>query len=161
MGASYVALAGRIRQALVDVARLVDRAELLMRKTEQSGDDDYLDGIALNLHGFYVGIERIFEDIARSLEGTLPTGPDWHRDLLLQMSAEVASVRPPIIGIETRHCLDEYRGSRHVVRNAYTFHLRQTRLQELVTALHDCYRSTAHDLNSFISFLEKLAGDEI
>ena len=46
MGADYVAPAGRIEQALADVARLVDRAELLMSKTEQSGDD---------LHGFYVG----------------------------------------------------------------------------------------------------------
>ncbi len=56
-----------------------------------------LDGVALNLHGFYAGVERIFEEIAREIDGSLPAGPEWHRDLLLQMSAEVAGTRPPVI----------------------------------------------------------------
>ncbi|HFD40626.1 MAG TPA: hypothetical protein ENJ31_12355 [Anaerolineae bacterium] len=67
MNAEYAALAGRIRQSLPDLARLVGRAELLMDKARRSGDSDYLDGVALNLHGFYAGVERIFEDIARNV----------------------------------------------------------------------------------------------
>ncbi len=78
-----------------------------------------MDGVALNLHGFYVGIERIFEDIAREVEASVPSGPDWHQDLLLQMSAEVAAVRPAVITQETRQCLGDYRAFRHVVRNVY------------------------------------------
>ena len=49
----YAALAGRVRQSVTDLARVVDRAEELMRKARQSNDDGYLDGVALNLHGFY------------------------------------------------------------------------------------------------------------
>jgi len=37
----------------------------------------YLDSVALNLHGFYSGVERLFELIARHIDGTLPTGETW------------------------------------------------------------------------------------
>jgi hypothetical protein len=157
MSTDYAALAGRIRQALIDVGRVVYRAELLMDKAQRSGDDGYLDGVALNLHGFYAGIERIFEDIARTLEKAMPVGPDWHQDLLLQMSSEVTSVRPPVITQETRYCLDEYRGFRHVVRNVYAFNLQPTRLRELTTRLQGCYRAVEHDLNDFADFLVQLS----
>ncbi len=159
MSAEYATLAGRIRQSLLDLERVVDRAELLMDKAGRSGDDGYLDGVALNLHGFYAGVERIFEDIARTVEQAVPDGPDWHQDLLLQMSAEVSTIRPPVIGQETRHCLDEYRGFRHVVRNVYTFSLRPARLQELAANLRACYRAVETDLQTFAAFLEELAAD--
>ncbi|RME46581.1 MAG: hypothetical protein D6791_07905 [Chloroflexi bacterium] len=153
----YSALAGRIRQAYSDLERVVERAEELLGKARRTGDDGYLDGVALNLHGFYAGVERIFEDIARAMEEGVPTGPDWHRDLLLQMSATIDEIRPPVITQETRYCLDEYRGFRHVVRNVYTFNLRPTRLQELTDELRACYEAVVRDLEAFAEFLERLA----
>lgn len=157
MNAAYATLAGRIRQSMFDLDRVVARAALLMDKARTSNDDDYLDGVALNLHGFYAGVERIFEDIARTLERKVPDGPEWHQDLLLQMSAEIASVRPAVLSQETRHCLEEYRGFRHVVRNVYTFNLRSARLQELTDGLQDCYQAVARDLEQLSSFLEQLS----
>lgn len=159
MKTDYAALAGRIHQSLGDVRRLVSRAESLMDKAQRSSDDGYLDGVALNLHGFYTGVEQIFEDIARVLEKAVPGGSEWHRDLLLQMSAEITTIRPPVIAQETRHCLDEYRGFRHVVRNVYTFSLRPARLQELTTRLRDCYMALERDLSDFAEFLDHLSGD--
>ena len=153
----YSALAGRIRQALADLGRVVERAEELMDKAQQTGDDGYLDGVALNLHGFYAGVERIFEDIARGTGEGVPVGPEWHRDLLLQMSAAIDEIRPAVIRLETRYCLDEYRGFRHVVRNVYTFNLRPARLQELTSELRPCYDAVARDLEAFADFLERLA----
>jgi len=129
-----------------------------LAKANTSGDDDYLDGAALNLHGFYAGIERIFEDIARSLEKTVPDGPEWHQNLLLQMSAEMVSIRPRVISAETRACLEEYRGFRHVVRNVYTFNLRPARLDELVAGLGACFRLVTDDLERFSAFLDSLTG---
>ncbi|MFQ5904716.1 MAG: hypothetical protein ACE5JO_13605 [Candidatus Binatia bacterium] len=149
-------LAGRIRQALADLERVVRRAEELMEKARRTGDDGYLDGVALNLHGFYMGVERIFEDIAREVDEGTPTGPDWHQSLLLQMSAEIAGIRRPVIGQETRYCLDEYRGFRHVARNVYTFSLHAARLQELTTGLRACYEAVISDLSTFADFLEHL-----
>jgi len=161
MNAEYIALAGRIRQSLPDLRRLVARAELLMGKAQQSGDSDYLDGVALNLHSFYTGVERVFEDIARTLDQTVPTGPARHQALLLQMSAEVSTVRPPVIRPETRHCLDEYRGFRHIVRNVYTFNLRPGRLQELVAGLGECFAVVEEDLLALCRFLEGVSAGDI
>jgi hypothetical protein len=157
---AYTVLGGRVRQALADLERVVDRAEELLGKAQQSGDDGYLDGVALNLHGFYAGVERIFEDIARTMDEALPAGPDWHRDLLLQMSAAIDGVRPAVIGQGVRHCLEEYRGFRHVVRNIYTFNLRPSRLQELAQDLRPCYESLLDDLSTFLRFLDRLGSAE-
>lgn len=159
MTSEYIALAGRIKRALLDLEGVVNRAEWLQSKAQTSGDDGFLDGVALNLHGFYSGVERIFEDIARTLERSIPVGVEWHQDLLLQMSAEISSIRPPVITMDTRECLDEYRGFRHVVRNVYTFHLRPTRLQELTKPLRQCHQMVERDLSDFIAFLGKLSED--
>ena len=159
MTSEYIALAGRIKRALLDLEGVVNRAEWLQSKAQTSGDDGFFDGVALNLHGFYSGVERIFEDIARTLERSIPMGVEWHQDLLLQMSAEISSIRPPVIAMDTRECLDEYRGFRHVVRNVYTFHLRPTRLQELTKQLRQCHQMVERDLSDFIAFLGKLSED--
>lgn len=82
----YFALASRIRVSLQDVNRSVDRSLELANKAQNTGDDGYWDGVALNLHGFYTGIEHIFKDIARTIETSLPSGSGWHIDLLTQMS---------------------------------------------------------------------------
>lgn len=157
MKTGYLALIGRMRRVLQDLAQVVARAESLMDKALVSGDDGYLDGVALNLHGFYAGIERIFEDVARTLEKDMPRGSGWHQDLLLQMAAEIDAIRPPVIKTETRNCLDEYRGFRHVVRNVYTFNLQMSRLRELTKKLADCYNAVKCDLDDFMEFLQRMS----
>ncbi len=152
----YAALIGRVRRALSDLERVVDRAEELVEKASRTGDSGYLDGAALNLHSFSAGVERIFEDIAREMEEEIPGGPNWHQGLLLQMSADIAGIRPPVIGQETRDCLEEYRGFRHVVRNVYTFNLRPARVRELAGGLRACHAAVVGDVNAFIDFLTGL-----
>lgn len=150
-------LIGRIEQTLTDLEQVVQRVALLRDKAQQSGDDGYWDGVGLNLHSFYTGVERIFEDIARTLEQTVPDGLNWHQDLLLQMSAEMTAIRPPVITLATRHCLDEYRGFRHVVRNVYAFHLRPSRLAELAQELPACFQAVSQDLQRFVPFLQQIS----
>lgn len=152
------ALVARLTAELADLERVVKRTEQLMDKARQ--DRDYLDGVALNLHGFYAGVERLFEEIATEIDGSMPTGSDWHRSLLAQMSAEVPSLRSAVITRQTRYCLDEYRGFRHVVRNVYTFNLRPSRLQELVADLPACYTALRQDMAAFCRFLERLSSAE-
>lgn len=91
MKADYAALAGRISEWLSDLTQLVDRAESLLEKAQRTSDDGYLDGVALNLHGFYAGVEHMFEDIARTLEKILPEGTEWYRDLLLQIDLVIST----------------------------------------------------------------------
>jgi hypothetical protein len=151
------ALAGRIRGYLDELKKVVEPAKLLSVKAVKSGDDGYWDGVALNLHNFYSGTERIFEDIARTIDGNIPSGSDWHIGLLVQMAAESADRRPPVISSEVRYALDEYRGFRHVVRNVYAFNFRPSRLKELVDGLPVCFYSLRQELLAFTQFLESLS----
>ena len=150
------ALAGRIRGYLDELEKVVDRTKLLTNKALKSGDDGYWDGVALNLHSFYSGAERIFEDIARTIDGNIPSGSDWHVGLLVQISEEAVDRRPPVISHKTRYALDEYRGFRHVVRNVYAFNFRPSRLKELVDGLPDCFDPLRQELLAFAQFLESL-----
>jgi hypothetical protein len=153
----YVALASRIRESLVELETAVNRAVHLKNKAETSRDDDYWDGVALNLHSFYTGIEQIFEDIARTVDQSVPEGAQWHRDLLLQMSAELKDTRPAVIERTTRHCLDEFRGFRHVVRNVYTFQLHIERVATLAGTVATCFGLVQQELTDFSFLLEEIS----
>ena len=153
---NFLPLVGRIQQSLEDLDAIVQRADTLVDRYQTSLDDGYLDGVALNLHTFYSAIERIFEDIARTVEAGVPSGPDWHRDLLIQMSAEITGIRPPVISRETRLTLDEFRGFRHVVRNIYAFNLNADRVLELTRKAPACLSSVRNDLHMFIDFIIRL-----
>ena len=151
---TYPALSGRIMTSLQELQGVINRVVQLSQKAQQTGDDGYWDGVALNLHSFYGGVERIFEDIARTVDESVPSGPGWHADLLLQMASEIANLRPAVIRGEVRNCLDEYRGFRHVVRNVYAFNLRPARIKELSDGLPACWKAIREDLLKFTEFLE-------
>ena len=152
-----LALAGRIRASLGDIKTAVNRTVALAEKARRSGDNDYWDGVALNLHGFYSGVEQIFEDIARTIDGGLPSNADWHTSLLRQMTVEMGKLRPAVIQMETRQALDAYRGFRHVVRIVYAFNLRPARLNELAFDAPECLSKLTIDVLAFADFLEETA----
>lgn len=156
MRQNLAALASRLQAELADLQTVVQRTNHLLDKTLRQGDVDYLDGVALNLHGFYAGAERIFLAIARDIDQTVPSDSTWPRSLLMQMSAPLNNTRPAVLQQSTRLCLDEYRAFRHVVRNVYTFSLRPSRLQELAADLPACYDSLVADISAFIGFLDAL-----
>ena len=107
----------RIRDALAEIEHVQRRIQSGWQRVQHSNDDHYLDGVALNLHGFCSGLERIFELVATRVDNTKPTSEHWHQALLVQMTTEIPGVRPAVISELTFNQLDEYRGFRHVVRN--------------------------------------------
>lgn len=153
---SYAALASRIRSELENLEMAVHRSIELGNKAKVSGDDGYWDGVALNLHGYYSGVEHIFEDITRTVEDVSPSGANWHTDLLTQMSNEIGGVRPRVISDETRVVLDGFRGLRHIIRNVYAFNLRPARLDKLLNQLPHSFETVRSDLLKFIQFLESV-----
>jgi len=68
-------------------------------------------------------LEKVFEKIAATIDGSVPTAANWHQELLSQMCMDIPGVRPAVISDELRDLLEDYRGFLHVVRNVYTFHL--------------------------------------
>jgi hypothetical protein len=148
-------LADRIRNELGEIEIVCRRIETGWERVERSGDDYYLDGVALNLHGFYSGLERIFELIATQVDGTKPTGENWHQALLLQMTGEVPEVRPAVISEWTYSQLDEYRGFRHVVRNVYTYKFDPAKVKNLVINIQNLFVQVRAELSAFAEFLEQ------
>ncbi len=132
MSERFSKLIGRIRDELADLDSLIERVQEGWRRAQRSGDNLYLDSVAWNLHGFYAGLERLFELIASIVDGTLPRGANWHQTLLRQMASDVPRVRPAVISEGTRHALDGYRGFRHIVRHVYTLRFDPVKMQRLV-----------------------------
>jgi hypothetical protein len=152
----YLVLRQRIEAELADVERAAGKVAQAYQEARRGDLQQtfFLDSVAINLHSFYNGIERIFELLAREIDGGLPTGPGWHRDLLAQMTLEVAGVRPAVIRSETAAGLEEYLRFRHLVRNLYTWNFEQDKLAALVTALDPVLSELSTDLAAFARYLE-------
>ena len=101
MNERLLRLAKRIRDELVELDRVVARVAEGWDRALRNADDYYLDGVALNLHGFYGGLERIFELIATVIDGAKPKGENWHQMLLRQMTVEAPGLRPAVISQST------------------------------------------------------------
>ncbi|MBN1886739.1 MAG: hypothetical protein JW850_02070 [Thermoflexales bacterium] len=158
----YALVSGRIRQGLGDLERVVGRVEAAIDAARQRpGEQDfYLDSAALNLHDFYAGLERVLRYVASQVDQNVPTGVEWHRELLRQMNAEISRVRPPVLSAESVCALDEYLRFRHVVRNVYTFNFDPERIERLVKQLRPCFERIQADLLVFAEFMDGLAAGE-
>ena len=160
MSESLRHLAMRIRNELLEIDHTLKRATEGMNRAKETGDDYYLDGVALNLHSFYSGIERIFELIAVNIDDIVPEGENWHQMLLKQMAEEMTEVRPAIISDSVRLDRDEYRGFPHVVRNVYTYKFDSGRVEKLTKGAGPLFAQLRAELHAFADFLEASLGEE-
>ena len=158
MTVRYGELAERIRGEAEALDGVIRRAEGFWSTAATAGKDQdaYLDAVALNLHGFYSGVERLFELIARHVDGTLPTGETWHRILLRQMAREFPNRRPAVISPETEASLEEYRRFQHLVRNLYATTLAPDRMDPLLKRLPGVWQKARAELVAFADFLAEL-----
>ena len=148
-------MATRIRSELDELENVLHRMKEGWDRANRSGDMYYLDGVALNLHGFYSGLERLFELIAINIDGSKPAGENWHQELLNQMAMEITAVRPAVISELSRRRLGEYRGFRHVVRNVYTVNFSPAKMQKLVEEAPGLFSQVRAELVAFAAFLEQ------
>lgn len=157
---SYLVLAERIRKELDDLDRLVARANRAVSTAKKNPQDAdlFLDSASLNLHDVYSGFERIFKQIAATVDGSVPTSAEWHRELLNQMELDLPKVRPPVLTREIIQRLDEYLRFRHVVRNVYTFSFDPERIGRLVNELEGVFEQVKQELSAFAEFLETVSG---
>jgi hypothetical protein len=156
---SYAVLAGRIRQDLAELERVVERVGRAMqaRRRRTAEQDLFLDSAALSLHDFYTGLERTFTHIATSVDQSVPSGSDWHRELLRQMTVDVPSVRPAVVSVEVASAVDELLRFRHVVRHVYAFELDPERVERLASRLPPIFHQVNEALVAFATYLEGLA----
>lgn len=155
----YSELAERFRGEVEDIEPVVQRTLYAWKqaKTSTADQDIYLDSVALNLHGFYSGLERLFELVARHLDHNLPSSETWHKDLLEAMGHEVADIRPALIAQDNAETLDEFRRFRHLVRNVYTTNLVPGKIAGLLEVLPGLWSRLKDELIAFADFLESQA----
>ena len=158
MSNSWQSLIDRIRGELADLDLVAARAiqNWSLSQPGQAEHDVYIDSVALNLHGFYTGLERLFELIARQVDLHLPEGANWHRDLLTQMAQDMPDTRPSVIDAKTAAALDEFRRFRHLVRNVYTVHLDVHKMQPLLQVLPELWATIQAELLAMADYLELL-----
>lgn len=151
----FSTLIKRTRQELDEIQIVISRIHYGWEQARRSNDDAYLDSVALNLHGFYSGFERIFTQVAEVVDDDLPNGENWHKLLLQQMMRAMPDTRPAVISAETERLLDELRRFRHVVRNVYTHNFNPENIGKLVKFADEALERLKAELTAFIEFLEQ------
>lgn len=156
--ALYQALIERIRGEVSDLEQVIERAGRAWSRVQRTPADQYayIDSVALNLHGFYSGLERLFEQIARQVDQNLSSGETWHRDLLQQMTRDLPNLRPAVISQESANIIDEFRRFRHLIRNVYTIDLMPDKMGGLMEALPELWPKLRAELLSFADYLSAL-----
>ena len=148
--------ANDLRELIADIETELVRLERLalglqqVRSSIQQEPEQaaiFYESLALKLHNFYTGCERIFQLIISELNGSLPSGYDWHKRLLERMSIERED-RPALISTNTAQRLQEYLGFRHIVRNLYGFELDPERIDRLVENQSPLWQQFAQEVRS-------------
>lgn len=154
----YQSLVERMRDQVFDLDQIVERAGQGWTVVQQGSAEQfaYVDSVALNLHGFYSGLERVFELVARHVDRNLPEGETWHRDLLQQMAEDLPDTRPAVISPENAATIDEFRRFRHLVRNVYTIDLAPEKMAGLMETLPEMWSQLRAELLAFADFLNAL-----
>ncbi|MFW5890906.1 MAG: hypothetical protein ACOCQA_03680 [bacterium] len=124
---------------------------------ESSSKNPYIYAVAMNLQHFYTSLETSFKRIVKELDGDLPEGSSWHRELLEQVTLEIEKVRPAFISENIKSELDELRRFRHIVRHGYEYELDWSQIQPLVNSLDEIISQLENDYQKFNNFLLKTA----
>lgn len=144
------------RRLAAEIASELESLALLEEQSAEApqGDDTFsLRARGSILHDFYSGIERVFVRIAEELNGGVPHGEQWHRQLVKDMSLEIPGVRPAVIDEELARSLGDFRRFRHVFRNVYGFALEDERmrpLEERLPAVLDAFRRQVGEFLAWI-----------
>lgn len=108
------------------------------------------------LYDFYCEVERIIRHIATRIDEDLPSGADWHVQLLHRMATDIKTVRPAVLNEETVRRLDEYLRFRHLFRHIDGFNLEWDRCRELLDDLPAIFDRLTEQLAAFDAFLGTL-----
>lgn len=75
--------------------------------------------LAFQIERFYTAVEAVLTRVLRTIDGDVPSGNDWHLELLRASSVEVEDLRPAIVSLEAVPLLRELLGFRHYARHGY------------------------------------------
>lgn len=160
----YKHLRQAIRDGMSFLEELCREIDPVIAKAEKAGQEDlviYSRAAGSILHDFYTGVEKIFQEISKRLDGGLPKGERWHIELLESM-AKPREARPRVISSELEERLKEYLGFRHLFRNLYGIELKWDKLKDLLLQLRETiwkeFRGTLEQFDGFLQEVLEEAG---
>lgn len=143
----------QVRFEIEQVDQLLETyADLLERVQVNTPDLIEVTAVASVLHSFYNGLENIFLAIVKGIDTDVPTGAQWHRDLLTWMAESTAN-REAVLSTEAVRRLADYLGFRHFYRHSYSLYLEWRELEKLVTPLVEVWEQTKGELWAFLDTL--------
>lgn len=151
-------LQSEINQEILSLEALLRELETLKPRLAQKEISNLdLRAAGSILHDFYNGVENIFRRVAQELNGGLPAGEDWHKQLLTDMSLDVKGVRPPLVSEDLKLKLQKYLGFRHIFRNVYGFHVEQEQIKVMVKEFPRILSWLRREIAAFQEYLDKLS----
>lgn len=144
-------LASELRAELEALERLVARVE----ETAGIAAPRFQDHMALAalLQHYFTGVESMLLRIVRHFEEPAPTGPHWHRDLLMRVTRPLGR-RPKVLSATSLPALQKLLGFRHFFRHAYAVDLDERELALRVDNLREAHPIVQADLAHFATVLE-------
>jgi len=155
----WAELAEEIRVELLQLCRLLSEHERLLAQPEaRMGDPEAALVVAAILHSFYTGVEGIFSRVAKRIDGHMPSGEAWHRDILDAMARPTAG-RPALISSPLRDSLEDYLRFRHFFRHAYSFVIEMSEVAPLARKCSWCLTQLDRELGDFLNRLPPEKGN--
>lgn len=151
---SLLTLKKEIEKELKDLQRLNEEMAQVLTHKKQSFLETRAAGSIL--HDFYSGIEKIFRRIASRIDRDIPSGEDWHTELLIRMSIPLDDIRPKVISENLKDQLADYLRFRHLFRNIYGFELKWERCKTLGIMLDRVFKLFQKEIKRFLRFLDSI-----
>lgn len=156
MTPNLILLEVRLRKELVNLEKLVEELKTVTRMRELKVDSVRIRACASILHDFYSGIEKMFINIARETDQTVPRNEGWHREVLEQMTLDIPVRRPAVIGPELAAQLQQYLSFRHRFRNLYGYELEWGKMEGLLNNMDFTSKQLKDSMDSFLEVLTQI-----
>jgi len=153
---NLILLEVRLRKELVNLEKLVEELKTITKMRELKVNSIRIRACASILHDFYSGIEKMFINIARETDRTVPRGEGWYRELLEQMTLDIPVKRPAVIGSELATQLQQYLSFRHRFRNLYGYELEWGKMDELIKNMDSTLKRLKDSMESFLEVLSQI-----
>ncbi len=158
LAATAARVAAKLREVLDGIDRVAAQiAEALADYPREPEPDTVIThGFGGLLHDFYTGIESAFNQVSPHLNGELPAGDAWHRELLHSMTLDLPGIRPPVVSQDSEQRLITYLRFRHLYRHKYGSRLEWARVRELAEEAEPIWETLRSEIDAFLVYLDAL-----
>ena len=108
-------------------------------------------------HDFYTAVERTMRLIAEELNGGVPKGEQWHKQLLVDMTLDLEDLRPPVFSKELFERVLPFLRFRHLFRTMYGYELKADRIRALEDDFPALVGAVNAALDLFYAWLKRTA----